>query len=177
MTGGARSAASPSTFAHLPPTPKPALRSEVNVHAPFAGPDPQAAIVVDAARQVHDALGPGFTEIAYQRALAIELAHRGVPFAQEAQLDLTYRGETLGVPFRVDFVCYRDLLVELKAVPFLGPIQRLQLRHYLRLAGSPAGLLVNFGKPELDVERVLALPGEAGLAKAVVPETVLGSLA
>lgn len=133
------------------------LRTRLGVEAWLAELDAVAAQVVAAAREVHDVLGPGLVEVAYQRALAVELQERGVGYAQEAQLELSYKGQRLGVPFRVDFVC-GDLLVELKAVPFVGYRERAQLRHYLQLAGAARGLLVNFGRPTLDVERVVARP-------------------
>lgn len=110
--------------------------------------------VLQAAHEVHATLGPGFLELAYQRALAFELDHLRIPYAQEAQLDLHYKGHSLGVPFRADFVC-PDLLIETKAIPFLGPRERNQLRHYLNLAGGGRGLLLNFGRPTLEWDAVV----------------------
>src|SRR5688500_10567600 len=97
--------------------------------------DPDARQVVAAAEEVHREFGPGFLEIAYARALEIELGSRGVPFEPEAPIPLRYKGMNLGVPFRADFVCHGDLIVELKAVHLMGHLERAQVRNYLRCSG------------------------------------------
>ena len=119
-----------------------------------AAPDPQTYAVIGAAMEVHSDLGPGFMETAYQRALAIELGARGIPFALEVPLPVRYKGIDLGVPFRVDVLCYGTVLVELKARPMVGAAERAQVRHYLKAAGLQRGLLLNFGLPALSVERI-----------------------
>lgn len=102
-----------------------------------------------------DPLGPGFLEVAYSRALERELREGSVPFEREVAVPIIYRGEPLGVPFRVDFVCFGDVMVELKALPTQGPTERRQLIHYLRASGFSRGLLLNFGAPILQIERAV----------------------
>jgi len=119
-----------------------------------AAPDPETYAIIGAAMEVHGDLGPGFVEAAYQRALAIELGARRIPFALEVPLPVRYKGMDLGVPFRVDVLCYGSVLVELKARPMVGAAERAQVRHYLKAAGLQRGLLLNFGLPSLSAERI-----------------------
>lgn len=117
--------------------------------------DPRTYAIIGAAMKVHASLGPGFLEIAYQRALAIEFGKRGIPFSQEVAIELSYEGIPLGVPFRVDFTCWDEVMVELKALPSIGRAERNQLIHYLQGGGYGTGLLINFGATSLQFERVV----------------------
>jgi GxxExxY protein len=120
--------------------------------------DPESYAVIAAALEVHRELGPGFLEAAYSRALVLELGARGVPWAAEVALPIRYKGLPLGVPFRVDLLCWDGLVVELKARPSVGRAERAQLSHYLRAGGFGKGLLLNFGEPSLRFERILLEP-------------------
>lgn len=104
---------------------------------------------------VHRELGPGFLEVTYQHALALEFAALGIPFEREVPITLWYRGSRLGGVFRADFSCYDGILVELKALPGLGRSHVSQLAHYLAATGKPLGLLVNFGADSLQFQRVV----------------------
>jgi GxxExxY protein len=115
--------------------------------------DERTYALIGAAMQVHRELGPGFLEITYQRALAVELGARGIPFQREFAVPVWYRGTNLGT-FRADFES-NGVLLELKAVPFVGDAAVAQLAHYLSGTGMPVGLLLNFGTPSLQVKRVL----------------------
>lgn len=116
--------------------------------------------VIGAALRVHAELGPGLAEVAYQRALALELTARGIGHQREVPVPIWYRGASIGT-FRADFAC-GDLLLELKAVPFASEAAVAQLAHYLTATGKPVGLLLNFGMSSLQVKRVL--PRRSALA-------------
>jgi GxxExxY protein len=129
--------------------------------------DPRTYAIIGAAMKVHSSLGPGFLEVAYQRALAIEFGRRGIPFKQEVPVELSYEGIPLGVPFRVDFTCWDEVMVELKALPSTGRAERNQLIHYLRGGGYGTGLLINFGAVSLQFERVVG-PRDLGRGEGSV---------
>jgi len=112
--------------------------------------------LIGAAIEVHKDLGPGFVERAYQRALELELGARGIPFATEVPLPVRYKGCALDVVFRADLVAGGRVILELKALPAVGARERRQLAHYLKSAGIPVGLVLNFGEDLLHVERVAA---------------------
>ena len=104
--------------------------------------------VIGAAIEVHRALGPGFLEATYGKALAIELRHRGISFEQEAPIAMTYRGESIGEG-RLDFLVEGRLILELKAVDQLHPIHTAQAISYLKATGHKLALLINFNVPVL----------------------------
>lgn len=81
--------------------------------------DPQTYAIIGAAMEVHNHLGSGFLKAVYQEALAAELLQRGIPFEREVQLAVNYKGTILPVSYRTDFVCYGEIIVELKRLPRL----------------------------------------------------------
>ncbi|MBK7582360.1 MAG: GxxExxY protein [Myxococcales bacterium] len=99
--------------------------------------------VLDAALEVHRALGPGFPESVYERALASELGLRGLPFERQQRVQVVYKGQVVGVG-RVDLLVGECLIVELKAVEELAAVHVAQVLSYLRASGCQLGLLINF---------------------------------
>lgn len=117
--------------------------------------DPQTRAIVGAAMEVHRQLGAGFLEAVYQEALAIELADRGIPFRREAELPIDYKGRRLSCKYRADFVCYEDIIVELKAMQLLSGTEEAQVLNYLKATKLRRGLLFNFGRPSLEFKRLV----------------------
>ena len=101
--------------------------------------------VVGAAMEVYYKLGPGFLEPVYQQALAIELELRGIPFRREERFTISYKGRMLDKEYVADFFCFDQIIVELKAVNQLSPIDWAQVINYLKITGCRVGLLFNFG--------------------------------
>jgi GxxExxY protein len=117
--------------------------------------DPQTHAILGAAMEVHTQLGPGFLEPVYQEALAIELAIQCIPFVREAELAIIYKGEALACNYRADFICYSDVIVELKALAVLGGPQEAQVINYLKATGKQRALLINFGEMRLRYKRLV----------------------
>ena len=101
--------------------------------------------ITGAAMYVYNTLGPGFLEAVYQEALAIEFSKRGIPFQREKELKIYYDGHELKQTYRPDFVCYDNIIVEIKAVGDLDNTHRSQVYNYLKATGCQLGLLYNFG--------------------------------
>lgn len=101
--------------------------------------------ITGAAMYVYNTLGPGFLEAVYQEALAIEFSKRGIPFQREKELKIYYDGHELKQTYRADFVCYDDIIVEIKAVGDLDNTHRSQVYNYLKATGCQLGLHYNFG--------------------------------
>lgn len=95
--------------------------------------------------QVYRAMGAGFLEGVYQECLEIEFEARDIPFTAQEPLRLLYRDRELRTRYAPDFICFEQIVVELKAVRELAPEHRAQLMNYLRATGLKLGLLVNFG--------------------------------
>jgi len=100
--------------------------------------------IIGAAIEVHRQMGPGLLESVYQECLAVEMEARDIPFVREKRLPLLYRGKPLDADYRVDFLCYGEIILELKAQQRIEPVHRAQLLSYLRLSGKHLGLLLNF---------------------------------
>lgn len=105
--------------------------------------------VIGLAIRVHEALGPGLLESAYQKCLAHELHTAGLGFGMEVPLPITYRDVHLESGYRLDFVVEEQLLLELKSVESLQAIHEAQLMTYLKLSGLPLGLVINFNVTRL----------------------------
>ena len=73
--------------------------------------------------EVHRELGQGFLEAVYQEAVALEFRSRGIPFSREVELKIFYKEEELRNHYQVDFVCFVDVIVELKALKQLTSIE------------------------------------------------------
>ena len=104
---------------------------------------------------VHRELGSGFLEPVYQEALSIELDLQGVPNQREHHVPVYCRGYRLGHPYRADFLCYDDILVEVKAITRITPREQAQVIHYLKAMKFKTGLLINFGSQTLQFNRFL----------------------
>ena len=100
--------------------------------------------IIGAAIEVHRELGPGLLESAYQVCLAHELALREIPFEREKRLSVHYKGYEVDCAYRLDFVVAQRVIVELKSVDAILPINEAQLLSYLKLSGCRVGLLINF---------------------------------
>jgi GxxExxY protein len=126
---------------------------------PDAELDALARQVVDAAFQVHKALGPGFLESVHRDALCVELGFQGIPFEREKLVTLTYRGVEVGRS-RLDLLIAGRLIVELKTVDALAPIHTAQAISYLKATGLSLALLINFNVPLLKdgLRRVVRAP-------------------
>ena len=110
--------------------------------------------ITGAAMHVYNTLGPGFLEAVYQEALELEFTKRNIPYEREKALTISYEGIVLKQTYRADFVCYGNIIVELKAVAHLDDTHRSQVFNYLKATGYKLGLLFNFGKEDgLEYER------------------------
>lgn len=100
-------------------------------------------IVVDAAIQVHRALGPGLLESVYEIVLAHELQQRGLQVERQVVVPIVYRGLRFEEGFRADIVVNGKVVLELKSVECVTPAHKKQIQTYLRLTGCKLGYLLN----------------------------------
>ena len=117
--------------------------------------DPQTYAIIGAAMAVHRELGCGFLEPVYREAFAIELRAREMPFEREVRLPVRYRDHLLPVFYKADFVCFNDIIVELKALQAIGSHDKAQAMNYLKATNFERALLVNFGAASLQHQRIV----------------------
>ena len=103
---------------------------------------------IGCAIRVHRALGPGFLESIYRKAMHVELGASGLSYESERPVSVRYRDIDI-TGQRVDLIVEGDIVVELKAVIRLDEVHRAQLISYLRTTGLRGGLLINFRVPVL----------------------------
>ena len=100
--------------------------------------------ILDAAIEVHRALGPGLLESAYCACLQHEFDLRKMAYDRELPVSLQYKSLEIPIAYRADFLVSRKVVVEVKSVESLQPVHTAQVLTYVRLVGVRLGLLINF---------------------------------
>lgn len=110
--------------------------------------------------EVYREKGCGFLEPVYQECLEVELRLQGIPFVAQKPLCLEYKGVALRSTYQPDFLCYENIVLELKAVKELADEHRAQVQNYLKATRVKLGLLANFGHyPKIEIVRIVAEKG------------------
>ncbi len=106
--------------------------------------------------EVYREMGCGFLEAVYQECLEREFIIQNIPFYSQKDLALHDKGERLSQSYRPDFICFDQIIVEIKAVKDLANEHRAQVHNYLKATSLRLGLLVNFGHfPSATIERIV----------------------
>ncbi len=111
--------------------------------------------IIGACMKVHRNLGAGFLESVYQEALGKEFTAQNIAYKEQPKLSLKYDGAPLKKYFVADFVCYDQIIIEIKAATFLNKIMAAQTINYLKATGLQIGLLINFGRQSLTWNRFI----------------------
>lgn len=110
--------------------------------------------VIGCAMEVHNALGNGFQEVIYQRALELEFKSEKLSYSRELSMPVMYKGKQIGTR-RVDFLVKEVISLEIKAVIELKNAHLAQAVNYLEAYNLEVGLLINFGSKSLEFKRLL----------------------
>jgi GxxExxY protein len=110
--------------------------------------------IIGCAMRVHSALGNGFQEVIYQRAMVIEMGDEGIEFSREHEMPVYYKNQHIGTR-RVDFLVEEKISVELKALINLEDVHLAQAINYLEAYNLEVGLLINFGARSLEYRRLV----------------------
>ena len=105
--------------------------------------------VIGCALEVHKALGPGLMESVYEKCLSFELTKAGLKYEIQRALPVHYKGIKIDCGYRIDILVEDKLIVELKSVDKVMPINKSQILTYMKLAGVSTGLLLNFNVTKL----------------------------
>jgi len=111
--------------------------------------------IIGAAMEVHKELGCGFLKAVYQEALGKEFIYQRIPFQAQPVIRIAYKGRALDKTYQPDFICYEEIIVEIKAISALSGLEEAQLINYLKATGLHIGLLLNFGSTSLEYRRLV----------------------
>ena len=110
--------------------------------------------IIGCALTVLRALGTGFLEKVYENALLHELRKAGLAVSQQHRMVVRYDGVVVG-DYTADLLVEHTVLVELKVAKGIDEIQLAQCLNYLKATGLHLCLLLNFGKPRLEIKRIV----------------------
>ncbi|MBC2724491.1 MAG: GxxExxY protein [Desulfosporosinus sp.] len=109
--------------------------------------------IIGCAMEVHKELGCGFLEAVYQEALEREFVSQGVRFKSQPVIEISYKGKVLNKIYQPDFICFDEIIIEIKALSKLSGLEEAQLINYLKATRLQVGLLINFGSKSLEYKR------------------------
>ena len=110
--------------------------------------------IMEAVFEVHNQLGPGFTENIYEAALVRELVDRRIQCEHQKSIKIRYKGKHLGT-YRLDLVVDGKIILELKAMKSLERVHKQQLKSYLKASKLTLGILINFGSEKVEFHRIV----------------------
>jgi len=119
-------------------------------------------LIMQAAYEVHNALGPGFPESLYEEAMNRELTSRGVKLERQKKVVVNFKGKPLG-EFVLDNVVNGLVILEYKAVSEIARIHEQQALSYLKATGLELAIVINFGAERVQSSRVVNTKGKANL--------------
>lgn len=112
--------------------------------------------IVGACFEVYKEKGCGFLETVYQECLELEFGFQNIPATSQAILSLFYKDRLLKQKYIPDFICFDNVILEIKADKSLTEEHRAQVQNYLKATGYKLAILANFGHyPQLEWERIV----------------------
>ena len=107
--------------------------------------------------EVQRALGYGFSEAIYKDAMEMEFVANNILYSKERELTVTYKGKKLQHRFFTDFICYDEIILEIKSCnKGITDDHISQTLNYPRVSGHTIGLIINFGKRRLEYKRLIS---------------------
>ncbi|AZI70803.1 GxxExxY protein [Cloacibacterium normanense] len=113
--------------------------------------------IIGICMNIHSTLGNGFLEAVYCEVLEKEFVKNNIPYKREVKLDLFFNGEKLDKKYKADFICFDNIILEIKAVSFIHENFTKQTLNYLKATDKKLGLLINFGEKSLKYKRIINL--------------------
>ena len=110
--------------------------------------------IINCVYRVSNTLGSGFLEKVYENALVIELRQNGLRVEQQYPIKVFYNDNLVG-DFFADLLVEDRVIVEMKAAKTLDEVHSAQCMNYLKATGLKVCLLVNFGRPRVDIKRIV----------------------
>ena len=124
--------------------------------------------IIGSAYKVFRALGFGFLESVYKKAMIIEFGKRGLKAEEEKPLKVYYEDQAVG-DFFIDLFVEDEIVVELKSIQSIAKEHEVQLVNYLNGVRKEVGLLINFGPSGVQVKRKYRNPAKEEDRKKPLP--------
>lgn len=115
--------------------------------------DEQTEKIIGIAMKIHRELGYGFLEAVYQEVFEYELKNEKIPYEREKQINISYCGNIMKTFYRADFLCFNEIIIELKAIANITTTEYSQTINYLKASNISKALLINFGAKSLQLRR------------------------
>ena len=119
-------------------------------------------LIMQAAFEVYNELGPGFPESLYEEAMNRELTRRGINLERQKEVMVYFKNEPLG-KFILDSIANGRVILEYKAVSEIARIHEQQALSYLKATGLELAIIINFGAERVQSSRVVNTKGKAKL--------------
>ena len=103
--------------------------------------------------EVHKELGYGFLEPVCQKALETELKNQDISYKVQPVIDIYYIQKLLEKKYQPDFICFNEVIIEIKALGQLSGSEESQIINYLKASKLKVDLLINFGSKSLEYKR------------------------
>ena len=110
--------------------------------------------IIGAAYTVSNTLGAGFLEKVYENSLVIELKKQGLSVEQQKPLNVYYDNKLVG-EYVADIIVENNIVIEIKAAKTIDNSHQAQLINYLKTCNKKYGLIINFGKPKVEIKRMI----------------------
>jgi GxxExxY protein len=110
--------------------------------------------IVGSAIEVLNALGNGLVEKPYENALVVEFGLRKIPFRQQPSFDVLYKDQKIGL-FVPDLIAFDSVVVDTKVIDRITNHERGLMLNYLRITNTRVGVILNFKRAKLELERVI----------------------
>ncbi len=110
--------------------------------------------IIGLAMEVHNELGYGFLEKVYENAMIFQFKNSGIQVSSQVPVNVFFKNEIVGL-FYPDIIVENQVIIELKAVSEIIDIHKGQLFNYLKATKLKVGLILNFGSPKLEYERII----------------------
>ena len=111
--------------------------------------------IIGICMEVHNSLGPGFSEIVYKDALEYEMNLAGIIYAREKEYAVHYKGTVLPHKFYADFVVFDKIILEVKGTSGIADEHIAQAINYLKVSENKLALVINFGEIKLNYKRIV----------------------
>lgn len=119
-------------------------------------------LIMQAAFDVYNELGPGFPESIYEEAMNRELTRRGIVLERQKEIKVFFKGEPIG-EFLLDNIANGRIILEYKAVSEIARIHKQQALSYLKATNLELAIVINFGAERVQSSRVVNTKGKAKL--------------